>query len=171
MAEVQRTRVAADVDRDVVVFVIGMRINRLWAVHKWIPVFVAMPRMIAELARQPELGLLGRPRSFISGRTLLIHQVWNSFEQLDSYARSRDAAHLPAWRAFNRKIGTDGSVGIYHETYLVGPGRVETLYANMPPFGLGAALGTSPAVRGRSTAPQRLGLAAEGDDTPPVGAA
>ena len=68
MAEVQRTRVAADVDRDVVVFVIGMRINRLWAVHKWIPVFVAMPRMIAELARQPELGLLaGRGHSSRAG--------------------------------------------------------------------------------------------------------
>jgi hypothetical protein len=161
---------AADVDRDVVVFVIGMRINRLWAVHQWLPVFTAMPRMIKELADHPELGLLGQPRSFLSGRTFLVHQVWNSFEQLDGYARNRDAAHLPAWRSFNKRVGANGTVGIWHETYLVGPGRVETVYANMPPFGLGAALGTSPAVRGKSTAPQRLGLAAEGDDTPPVAA-
>ena len=40
----------------------------------------------------------------------------------------------PAWRAFNRAVGSNGSVGIWHETYLVGPGNYEVLLRNMPPF-------------------------------------
>jgi hypothetical protein len=31
------------------------------------------------------------------------------------------------------------SVGVWHETYLVEPGKYETIYANMPLFGLAAA--------------------------------
>ncbi len=36
-----------------------MRVNRIWAFHKWFPVAIAMPRMLAELRRKPELGMLG----------------------------------------------------------------------------------------------------------------
>ena len=56
-----------------------------------------------------------------------------------AYAKSKEAIHLPAWQAFNRAIGTDGSVGIWHETYKVEPGGYENVYVNMPPFGLGRA--------------------------------
>ena len=34
-------------------------------------------------------------------------------------------------------MGTDGSVGIWHETYFAKAGAFESVYANMPPFGLG----------------------------------
>jgi hypothetical protein len=66
-------------------------------------------------------------------------QYWRSLEQLLAYATNKDAEHLPAWRAFNRKVGTDGAVGIFHETYQVKPGGFESVYVNMPPFGLGKA--------------------------------
>jgi len=164
--KVRAGRYVADLDHDVVVFIIGMRINKLHAPHKWLPVFAAMPKMITELMKEPELGLLARPRTFVSGRTVLLHQVWSSFDKLDAYARDRDAEHLPAWRAFNRKIRDDGSVGIFHETYLVGPGRCETVYGNMPPFGLGAALGARPAREAGQTAPSRL--TGDQDDVAPV---
>jgi hypothetical protein len=58
MAEVRAERCTAEIDGDFVVFLIGMRINRFWKPHKWLPVAAAMPRMLAELARTPELGLL-----------------------------------------------------------------------------------------------------------------
>ncbi|MEI6618313.1 MAG: DUF4188 domain-containing protein [Betaproteobacteria bacterium] len=29
----------------------------------------------------------------------------------------QDSAHLPAWRAFNQAICTNGSVGIWHASY------------------------------------------------------
>lgn len=155
---VHQGRLTTDVPAEgAVLFLIGMRINQIWQVWKWFPVFIAMPRMLAELARQPSLGLRGRPRTFVSGRTILVWQQWASFEALESYARASEHLHLPAWRSFNRRTRDNASVGIYHETYLLGPGTVEAMYVNMPPFGLGAAFGTR-APDGRSnTAAQRLG--------------
>ncbi len=65
--------------------------------------------------------------------------------------------HLSAWRQFNKSIGSDGSVGIWHETYLVDPGKYEAVYGNMPVFGLAAATKHVPAVGRRETARRRLG--------------
>ena len=45
----------------------------------------AMPRMIAELMKDRSLGMVGRPRTFVSGRTILVWQYWSSFEQLEAY--------------------------------------------------------------------------------------
>ena len=59
--------------------------------------------------------------------------------QLMEYAKAKDAQHLPAWQAFHNAVGTDGSVGIWHETYMAGPGTHENVYVNMPPFGMGKA--------------------------------
>jgi hypothetical protein len=50
-------------DGDFVVFLIGMRINRWWKFHKWLPVAVAMPRMLKELSEKPENGFLGAETS------------------------------------------------------------------------------------------------------------
>jgi len=166
MAKVQRGRHSADVGADgTVLFLIGMRINRLWQIWKWLPVFLAMPRMLAELRKNPQLGLVGRPRTFVSGRVILVWQYWASFDQLSAYARASDQAHLPAWRSFNRRVRATGAVGIYHETVLLTDATVETIYANMPPFGLGAVTGlVATSTRGQS-ARERLGL---DDDASPV---
>ena len=81
MAEVITGRQTATVDDDVVVFLIGMRINRLRRVRSWLPAFRAMPRMLRELAADPSLGLLG-VHSFWMGRTIIAVQYWRSFEDL-----------------------------------------------------------------------------------------
>lgn len=120
---------------DFVVFLIGVRINRPMHVHKWLPVVQAMPRMLQELYRQPELGLLSHEMWF--SRTTMLVQYWRSLDQLMAYAKAKNAAHLPAWQRFNKSIGTDGSVGIWHETYAVRSGEHENVYVNMPAFGLG----------------------------------
>lgn len=39
-------RTTASTQGDVVVLLIGMRINHFWAVHHWGPVLLAMPRML-----------------------------------------------------------------------------------------------------------------------------
>jgi hypothetical protein len=49
------------------------------------------------------------------------------------------------------------SVGIWHETYLVNQGHYETVYANMPRWGLAAAGSHLPAIGRRNTARDRLG--------------
>ncbi len=167
MSKVLAGRHTAEPGRDeFVVFLIGMRVNRLWQVWRWLPVAVAMPRMIIELAKDPSRGLLGRPRTFVSGRVVMLVQYWRSFEDLERYARDPKAQHLPAWRAFNRKIRDNGSVGIFHETYRVTAADCETVYGNMPAFGLAAATSVVPVRGGRQTAAARLGT--RPDDRAPV---
>src|ERR1700753_2371139 len=108
---VHKGRFTAQIEGDFVVFLIGMRINQLWAVHKWLPVSMAMPKMLTELFQQPELGLLHASTS-ISGRTISVVQYWRSFEQLHEYAHARDKKHLPAWADFNRRVGGHRAGGI-----------------------------------------------------------
>jgi hypothetical protein len=146
MARIVTDRVTAQIDDQVVVFLIGMRINRLWKVHKWWPVAAAMPRMLRELAEDPDSGLLG-VESWLGNPTLAL-QYWRSFEHLERYAKDSARLHRPAWAAFNRAVASNGDVGIWHETYRVRPGDYECIYNNMPPFGLARATRTVPA-RGR----------------------
>ena len=155
MARMIEKRVCAEVDGDFVVFLIGARINKPWKVWKWWPVATAMPRMLAELARQRELGLL-HARNMFSFPDAMVIQYWKSFEALEAYAKARDKAHLPAWQAFNKAVGSNGDVGIWHETYIVEPGKYETIYNNMPPFGLGLAGRLVDAVGARQAARQRV---------------
>ena len=83
-------------------------------------------------------------------------QYWRSFEQLEAYATNRDHAHLPAWAEFNRRVGSNGDVGIWHETYRVRPGDFECVYNNMPAFGLAKATKLVPATGRREFAPGRM---------------
>jgi hypothetical protein len=158
MAAVIDKRVTAEIEGDFVVFLIGMRINRLWKAWRWLPVFVAMTRMLRELERRPDSEFLGSDLYFGSPRRPMLVQYWRSFEHLETYARSRDAAHWPAWVAFNKRIGSNGDVGIWHETYLVPAGDYECVYNNVPPSGLGAATSLVPAAGRKATAASRAGV-------------
>lgn len=140
---IRRERLSAEMDGEFVVFLIGMRINRLWKIHKWLPVMAAMPRMLKELMAKNDSGLLSYEIWF--GRTTLVVQYWESKEKLLAYASAPEAQHLPAWKGFNQRIGTSGDIGIWHETYVVAPGTYENIYVNMPAFGLGKTGVLSPA--------------------------
>ncbi len=148
-------RAAGRIEGEFVVFLIGMRINRWWKVHQWLRVAFAMPRMIRELTAHPELGFLGAEQWF--GRTTLMVQYWRSTDQLLAYAKSRTSAHLPAWRSFNKTVGTNGDVGIWHETYKSRPGDYESVYVNMPLFGLASAGAALAAEGAYASAEARLG--------------
>lgn len=152
---VQSGRFTAEIDDEFVVFVIGMRFNKLWKIHKWIGPFLAMPRMLNELNMHPEKGLLGA-RSSLGGRTFTMVQYWRSFDDLEAFAKNSDDPHLPAWKAFNKRVGASGDVGVYHETYRVGAGRHESIYSNMPVFGLAAAGRSVPVGKRGETARARI---------------
>lgn len=139
-------------DREFVVFIIGMRVNKWWKVHKWLPVALAMPRMLKELKAHPELGLIGME----SSGTFFV-QYWESFEKLEKFARSKDHSHFPAWSRFMKKVGSSGDVGIWHETYKIKPEDYECIYGNMPDFGLGKVGKLIPVGRSSETATERLG--------------
>jgi Domain of unknown function (DUF4188) len=139
-----------------VVFLIGMRVNRFLALRRWTRVAAAMPPMIAELKRNPSLGLL-HAQFFMYWRGVGVVQYWRSFDHLHAYAHERSAAHMPAWAEFNRRVGSDGSVGIWHETYQVACGQFECIYNNMPRFGLAVAADHLPIAGRLETARSRIG--------------
>ena len=151
---VRQERLTATLEGKFVVFMIGMRINHPLKVRKWLPIARAMPRMLKELYRQPELGFLHAEMWF--SRTIILVQYWRSMDQLIAYAKNKDGAHLPAWQAFNKAVGTNGSVGIWHEAYAASPGTYENVYVNMPPFGLGRVGAVQVAKGRRQTAAGRL---------------
>ena len=155
MTQVMAGRFTARMDQPFVVFIIGMRINNFLAFRKWIPTIRAMGPMLRELCRHPEKGFLGG-EFFLYRRGPALVQYWRSFEDLERFARNPEDPHLPAWRRFNRTVGSDGSVGIWHETFMIEPGNYEAIYSNMPPFGLAKATQHVPAVGRRETARRRL---------------
>lgn len=158
MPKVIPGRFSAQIDESFVVFLIGMRVNNIWAVNKWLPTAQAMSPMLNTLHRHPEKGFLGQESFFrLLPISIVLITYWKSFEHLEHFARSADDPHLESWRAFNRSIGSDGSVGIWHETYLVPAGQSESIYANMPVFGLAAATRHVPSVGKKETARRRLG--------------
>ena len=137
IAAVYPGRYMAEMPDEFVVFLIGMRLNRPWKVHKWLPVLSAMPRMLRWLDQHPQAGLLSWHNAWINGPAVV--QYWRSFAQLDRFARETGQPHLPTWKWFNREVGASGEVGIWHETYKVHAGEYECIYINMPRFGLAAA--------------------------------
>ena len=148
-------KMTATIQGDFVLFLIGMRFNQPWKVHQWLPVVRSMGRMLRELEAQPDLGLLHQDVWF--SRTIMQVQYWRSVDHLLAYSKNRDAVHLPAWQAYHQKLKACGSVGIWHETYAIGPGTYENVYVNMPAFGMGQA-GTLELAKGRrATAAGRLG--------------
>jgi Domain of unknown function (DUF4188) len=156
-------RYTAQHDEPFVVFIIGMRVNKFLAFRKWIPVARAMGPMLKTLYQNPQKGFLGA-EAMLYGRGIGLIQYWRSFEDLEKFARNKDDPHLEPWRQFNKKIGADGTVGIFHETYMVEPGKYEAVYGNMPVFGLAAATKHVPAVGKRETARRRIG----GENEPAV---
>lgn len=154
MADIIKERMTAEVEGDFVVFLIGMRINSFWKIHKWLPVALAMPKMVNELYKNPDMGLLSHEQWF--GRTTIMLQYWKSFEHLETYAKNKNANHLPAWKEFNNNIGSNGDVGIWHETYLSKQGSFESVYNNMPKFGLAKAMNSVSATGKHRTANDRL---------------
>ncbi|MFC6334079.1 DUF4188 domain-containing protein [Paenibacillus septentrionalis] len=153
-AAVQKGRFTALNDKDIVVFLIGMRINKRWALHKWLPVFFAMPGMIRELyMNKQKLGFMSL-ESYLGLRTTVMIQYWQSTEQLIAYAKADK--HLKAWQKFNQLTRNNDAVAVYHETYFVKAGQYESIYVNMPPYGLGNALTTVPVLKEQHSASMRL---------------
>ena len=153
-------RYTADISEPFVVFLIGMRINKFLAFHKWWSTFQAMRPMLQALYRNPRKGLLG-VHTWIRWREIMLVQYWRSFDDLEGYARNPNEAHLPAWKRFNETVGSDGSVGIWHETYLVDAKKYECVYNNMPKFGLAQATKHFEAIGNRETARLRIGGTSE----------
>jgi hypothetical protein len=148
-------RMTAQIEGDFVVFLIGLRVNKWWKVHKWLPLLKTMPAMLKELSSLPkeETGFLG----YTSASAGLSVQYWRSFDHLEAYAKSQEREHFPVWSDFNKRMKhSRGDVGIWHETYLVRAGEYENVYSGMPPIGLGRVGELVEASGNRASARSRL---------------
>ncbi|MET8981439.1 DUF4188 domain-containing protein [Streptomyces sp. NPDC004539] len=84
-------------------------------------------------------------------------QHWSDKERLLAYAHQRNTEHRPAFNRWAR--AGKGHVGIWHETFIVPAGSYESVYVDMPAYGLAAATGVIPVGRRDDTAAQRLSSA------------
>lgn len=141
-------------DGELVVFHIGMQINKWWRPDVWMPVFRAMPAMLRELSMEPESGFLGYELLLGSGGPYVV-QYWSSIDKLYAYASEPAQQHRPAWSRFNRAARqAPGAVGIWHETFLVE--RAESVYVSTKPMGLPKATRLVPIARKHDRAPARF---------------
>lgn len=150
-------------DEDVVVFLIGIRLNHPWKLtNNFAKAGRAMSEIEQELRDHPETGCLGS-ESFVgshtSGSTLLLVQYWKSSEHLEKYAQSSSNKHYGPWRRLMILGKKSIELGFWHETFVVRGGDYEAIYVNCPLFGLANARGvvSEPASRMRSTMRGRLG--------------
>jgi hypothetical protein len=155
MGDVIQGRQTAAYDGELVVFLIGMRVNSPLKVREWLPVARAMGPMLRELMKDKESGLLGF-RTLPTWRGITLIQYWESVEKLQAFASDTGRTHRPAWVEYFRNSFKGGAVGIWHETYVVPAGNTETVYGNMPLLGLGRVNGVEPVNQRGETAAERL---------------
>ena len=148
-------RQTAAYEGDVVVFLIGMRVNRWRAFRHWPRVTRAMRPMLQELMTDPDSGLLGF-RAMVGWRQVTLIQYWRDTESLQAFAGDPSRTHRPAWIDYFKTAYGSGSVGIFHETYVVPAGAHESYYGNMPAMGLGAVAGVVPVGRRGDSFKERM---------------
>lgn len=162
MATIFPGRYTANIEGDFVVFLIGMRPNKIWKLNRWLWIGKAMRSMLDALSEHKDKGLLGH-RLAMSPDGPVIIQYWRSFEDLDRFAKNPADPHLGPWRRYNRELGQSTDVGIWHETFKVKAGEYEAIFTNMPRIGLAAAAEHVPVLRKGHSAAKRIG-AAEADE-------
>ena len=155
MGEIYDGRFCARIDGPFVVFTIGMRINRLWAIRRWPKPAWNTYRMLGHLADDPPVGYLGG-ELFFYWRGIGMIQYWRDFDALESFARDRERPHLAAWRQLAAQTANDTTFGYWHETYKVAPDNYECIYGSMPRFGLARASTHAPIAASSETARSRL---------------
>ena len=130
----------AELDGEVIVFPIGMKINRWWAIHRWFRPVVSTVRLWRHVQFvRPDGYLFGY--LFFYSRGVGMVQYWRDFEALEAFAQDRGQPHLAAWRQLVSQTSHDQTFGYWHETYVVDASNSETIYGSMAPFGLAAAAG------------------------------
>ncbi|MBO3749422.1 DUF4188 domain-containing protein [Streptosporangiaceae bacterium NEAU-GS5] len=149
-------RFIALTDEPFVVFIVGMRINRLWHLRKWTFGVLAFIKQYKLLLKHPEKGFMGG-QHIIYPRGMGMIMYWKSYDDLDKWARDPSEPHLETWKRYNQLVRGNGTFGVWHETYLIDPAKYEAIYSSMPSFALGTVFPLVPALGRKETARRRLG--------------
>ena len=156
MKTIDEKRMAAEMDGGFVIYVNGMRLNKLRAFHKWLGAGLKAARMFERLEADPDSGFLGYQPAFKGLRTGAAIQYWRSLDDLKRFARDSGDFHVPAWQWYNEAVDPGGGVGFWAELYVIEEDDYETFFRNMPRyFGLGRVADVVP----MSDRRRRLGLA------------
>ena len=86
---VEQGRRTHDHDGELVVFLIGMTLNRPWRADVWMPAFMSMPRMLEELTRDEDC------------------RIHTQLPRLKSICQSRQGGRQGSAR--DREVGRDGA--------------------------------------------------------------
>jgi len=141
-------------DEEIVLFLLGIRVNKVRAVRSWLPVVRALKPMLRELSYAPDSGLLYSRTQRYGWREVTLLQYWRSTDALLEFSHA--AMHRRAWRDFYKVAARGTDVGLWHETYVVPAGRYESIYGSVPRLGLAVAHGLTPIGRRTDSARARL---------------
>ncbi len=75
--------------KPITLFLIGLRVNKWYKIHKWLPVLLAMPPMLKELLNNKSLRCLSY-EMFLNIIGVMIVQYWESNEQLLNYSKCQN---------------------------------------------------------------------------------
>jgi len=135
---------------DLVIIYLGMRANSVGGI-----------KTLASFGPQIRKAVADKPDGLLLHENLVfsmlpphagMREYWRDFDSLEKWARS--GVHSRWWKTFLRNRG---GTGFWHETYLRG-GQIESVYIDMPPFGLSKFGDREPARGSMFSARRRLGI-------------
>lgn len=132
----------------------GIQARGLRAVRDAIRLGRAIDRS-SRAATAEDAGLLRSERFVIGWNHFGFLQYWRSFDAMEAW--SHRPPHADWWREAADRGRRRGDFGIYHETYLVPNDRLETIYLDCRPVGLGTFGTLNNASGPRTTGRDRLG--------------
>jgi hypothetical protein len=138
MVAIPKGRFTAASQDSVVVFLVGVRINKFLQIWRGLPFLIAMIRALWYLSKNEDAGML-KTEMCLCWRGAFALQYWRSFEDLERFARYDQAPHLVAWRNANKRLAKSTAIGIFHETYVTTPDTREVIYVNMDAWGMSEA--------------------------------
>jgi Domain of unknown function (DUF4188) len=128
---------AAEMDDGFVIYINGMRLNKLRALPHWLLANWKVAKMFRELEADPDSGFLGYTPIFLGLRKGAAMQYWRSLEDLQRFATDPDGSHVPAWRWYNEKVDPDRGLGFWAQLYVIDADSFETFFRNVPSIGVG----------------------------------
>ena len=155
MSTVFPGRYTASATQPIVLFAIGMRINRAFAIHRWLLPTINTIRLWRHMQWRRPAGYLGG-YLYVYWRGVGMTQYWRDFESLIAFSHDDAQPHVAAWRQLAKQTRADQTFGYWHETYTVAAGTSEAIYGSMPRFGLAAATTHAPISVRTESATERL---------------
>ncbi|MDX1746548.1 MAG: DUF4188 domain-containing protein, partial [Halobacteriales archaeon] len=84
---------AAEMDGGFVIYINGMRLNKLRAIHKYLRAGLKAAKMFERLEADPDSGFLGYQPAFMGLRTGAAIQYWRSLDDIRRFAQDPDDLH------------------------------------------------------------------------------